>query len=48
MIKVTAIAAGQDYSLAMIDVPPAGVGPQRPRPGSHRDLPDLHVVLAWR
>ena len=34
-----------DYSLAMIDVPPAA-GPNAPGPAG-RGLPDLHAVLAW-
>ena len=43
--KVSALAAGMDYSLAMIDVPPAA-GPHAPGP-ARRGLPDFHGVLAW-
>jgi alpha-tubulin suppressor-like RCC1 family protein len=43
--KVSALAAGMDYSLAMVDVPPAA-GPAGPGPAD-RGLPEIHVVLAW-
>jgi alpha-tubulin suppressor-like RCC1 family protein len=43
--KVSALAAGMDDSLAMIDVPPAA-GPHARGP-ARRGLPDLHGVLAW-
>lgn len=43
--KVSGLAAGQDYSLALIDVP-AAPGPYAPAPAG-RGLPELHAVLAW-